>query len=124
MKLSQFTDYSLRLLIYLSGARDRLVTISEIASHYDISAPHLKKVVTSLSSHKYIRTVRGKHGGITLNKTPEEINLGELIRHQENLKLLDCTACAISGCKLPMAVNEGLRAFLAVFDRKTLRDII
>ncbi|OIQ93130.1 HTH-type transcriptional repressor NsrR [mine drainage metagenome] len=124
MKLSQFTDYSLRLLIYLSEAKGRLVTISEIATHYDISAPHLKKVVTSLSSHKYIRTVRGKHGGIALNKEPEEINLGELIRHQENLKLIDCTACAVPSCKLPMAINEGLRAFLTVFDRKTLRDIL
>ena len=124
MKMSQFTDFSLRAVMYLAGTQDRLVTIAEVADHYAISTLHLKKVIQALSAQGVVKTVRGKGGGIRLGKLPQDINLGDLIRGQENLHLVDCTGCAAHGCKLPSLLNTGTQAFLAVFDSKTLADIL
>ena len=124
MKISQFTDFSLRALLYLAGTQDRLVTIAEVADHHGISTLHLKKVIQALSAQGVVKTVRGKGGGIRLGKDPHDINLGQLIRGQENLQMVDCTACAAKSCKLPSLFNTGTQAFLAVFDSKTLADIL
>lgn len=127
MKITQFTDYSLRLLIYLSMHRDRVSTVREIAGFYSISSEHLKKIVRRLSELGHIRTVRGKNGGLMLAREPAEINLGELLRHSENLNLVPCheagDTCPIDGCKLRCVIENARDAFLAVFDGKTLADI-
>jgi len=129
MKITQFTDFSFRLLIYLSRVEDRVVTVREIADHHGISAEHLKKVVRSLADLGHIKTVRGKKGGLKLSRAPGEIELGALIRDQENLALLpcfeeSCATCATQDCKLRHLVDVALSAFLAAFDGKTLADVL
>ncbi|EME69567.1 transcriptional regulator [Paramagnetospirillum caucaseum] len=128
MKITQFTDFSIRLLIYLSRHRDRVVTVREVAEYYAISAEHLKKIVRSLAEQGHIQTVRGKHGGLRLGREPEAIDLGRLFRQQENLALLPChepcDTCPIAECRLRSLVDNALAAFLAVFDGKTLADVI
>nr|WP_068432762.1 Rrf2 family transcriptional regulator [Magnetospirillum sp. XM-1]CUW38976.1 HTH-type transcriptional regulator nsrR\ len=128
MKITQFTDFSIRLLIYLSRHRDRVVTVREVAEYYDISAEHLKKIVRSLADLGHVQTVRGKHGGLRLGREPRDIALGHLFRQQENLALLPChepcDTCPIVECKLRSLVDNALMAFLAVFDGKTLADVI
>lgn len=127
MKITQFTDYSLRLLIYLSMRREGVSTVREISEFYSISSEHLKKIVRRLSELGHIRTVRGKHGGLMLAREPGEINLGALLRQSENLNLVPChdsgDTCPILGCKLRSVIEDARDAFLAAFDGKTLADI-
>jgi len=127
MKITQFTDYSLRLLIYLSMRREGVSTVREISEFYSISSEHLKKIVRRLSELGHIRTVRGKHGGLMLAREPDQINLGALLRQSENLNLVPChdsgDTCPIFGCKLRSVIEDARDAFLAAFDSKTLADI-
>lgn len=128
MKITQFTDYSFRLLLYLSRHRDRVATVREVSEYYGISAEHLKKIVRALADLGHLSTVRGKHGGLKLAREPKDINLGQLVRDQENLALLPChepcDTCPVVDCKLRSTVDEALLAFLKVFDGKTLADVI
>lgn len=128
MKITQFTDYSLRLMMYLAGHRDRVVSVREIAEFYDVSSEHLKKIVRRLSELGYLTTVRGKHGGLRLACEPASINLGRLVREEENLALLPCRdaiqPCPVSNCRLSGVIDDALAAFLGVLDRKTLADLI
>ncbi len=128
MKITQFSDYSLRLLVLLARNRDRVVTVREVAQFYGISAEHLKKVVRSLAELGHVRTVRGKHGGVVLAREPNEINLGQLIRAEENLNLLPCFNpggdCPMPECRVRAIVDEALGAFLNSFDTRTLADIV
>lgn len=128
MKITQFTDYSLRLMLYLAGRRDRVCTVREVSEFYGISFEHLKKIVRRLSELGYIVTVRGKNGGLRLGREPAEVNLGTLMRQAENLTLLPCgevgDTCPVDGCKLAVIVDEALGAFLGVLDRRTLADLI
>lgn len=129
MKITQFSDYSFRLLVMLANNRDRVVTVREVADHYGISAEHLKKIVRTLAELGHVRTVRGKHGGLLLARDPGEINLGRLFRNEENLALLPCSdgedeCCPLPECKLRATTEEALAAFLAVYDRHTLADLL
>lgn len=130
MRLTSFTDYCLRTLMYLGLKQDELVTITEIAEHYDISRNHLMKVVHELGRLGYIETIRGKHGGMRLNGTPADIRLGDVIRGTENdLALAECmgaddTCRLSSACVLKNVLGEALDAFLAVLNRYTLEDLL
>ncbi|UEX79715.1 Rrf2 family transcriptional regulator [Spiribacter halobius] len=130
MKLTRYSDYSLRVLMYLGVRGEGLATISEIAEAYGISRNHVMKVVFDLGRIGYIETVRGKRGGIRLRRAPEEINVGELVRRTEtSLELVECfgsdnTCCLAPVCVLRGALDEALRAFLEVLDRYTLADLI
>jgi Rrf2 family transcriptional regulator, nitric oxide-sensitive transcriptional repressor len=132
MQLTVYTDYSLRVLIYLGIHRDRLSTISEIAAGYGgISRNHLVKVVNNLSVHGFIRTARGKGGGLTLARPPEEINIGDVVRHTEvGFDIVECfdrerNRCPITpACRLKGALAQALSAFMQVLDGYTLADVL
>lgn len=126
MRLTRYTDYSLRVLIYLAIHADRLCSIAEIAEKYDISHNHLMKVVHGLAQSGFIATTRGPKGGIKLARQPEKITVGELVRATEDeLTLADCDTCRIApACLLTGIFAEGTSAMLSVFDRYTLADIL
>jgi Rrf2 family nitric oxide-sensitive transcriptional repressor len=130
MKLTLHTDYALRMLIFLAVRDGRPVTVSDVATAYGLSRNHLLKVALNLGRLGYVRTTRGRSGGIALARRPEDINLGEIVRHMEDgLHLVDCMragggTCVISpACRLKGIVGIALDAFLAVFDRFTLSDL-
>ncbi len=131
MQLTLYTDYSLRVLIYLGTCPARLVTIGEIAESYGISRNHLVKVVHHLGQTGYVHTLRGKSGGLRLGKPPEEIVIGQLVRKTEpNMNLLECfdkeiNTCPISSaCALKSALYQAKRAFMEVLDSYTLADVL
>jgi len=130
MHITRYTDYSLRVLIYLAAEGDRLATIQEIADSYDISKNHLMKVVHQLNKKGYIETIRGKKGGMRLHMAPQDINIGILVRETEqDLSIVECfsskNACKITPvCGLKSMFGEALKAFLEVLDRYTLADVI
>lgn len=137
MRLTQFTDYTLRVLIYL-GARDDdagLATIGDIANAYGISQNHLMKVVHHLSKHGFVETVRGKGGGMKLARPADQINIGEVVRGAEvDVALVEClqpasgangAGCAIMPmCELQSLLVRATEAFFAVLDRQTLADLV
>lgn len=132
MRLTVYTDYSLRMLLYL-GVRGQnyLATIQEIADTYQISKNHLMKVTYDLGQHGYIETIRGRGGGIRLALPPEEINIGAVVRKtEEDFHLVECfnpesNLCKISPeCQLKNALNQALLAYLAVLDQYTLADVL
>lgn len=131
MRLTTFTDYCLRVLMYAGTKGDELATIDEIAASFDISRNHLMKVVFRLGQLGYLTTVRGKGGGMRLARDPAEINLGRLVREtEEDMALVECFdgppgACRIEpACVLRKALGEALEAFLAVLDDYTLADLL
>ena len=131
MQLTLYSDYSLRVLIYLAVAPERIATIEEVARSYDISKAHLTKVVHQLGRRGYVETLRGRRGGIRLARPPQEIGVGQVVRAmEENLALVECfdpahSRCAIqTACGLRPVLDEALAAFLAVLDRYTLADLV
>lgn len=126
MKLTLFTDYSMRVLLYLAARPDHLSSIAEVAQAYRISQNHLMKVVNDLARSGYIESVRGRGGGIRLGKAPEEINIGTLVRHTEGgFDLVDCGSCVIApACSMTGVLQEALCAFLTVLDRYSLADLM
>lgn len=131
MQLTRFTDYSLRVLIYLGLQQDRLVTISEIASTFGISENHLMKVVHRLGTQGYIETVRGKGGGMRLARPPELINIGLVVRDtEENMDIAECFGTGSSkcfllpSCVLRTALTQARQSFLATLDLYRLADLL
>jgi len=130
MRLTTYTDYTLRVLIRLSVRPHHLTTIADIAESYGISENHLMKVVHQLGVAGYIETVRGRNGGIRLLKEPRDINVGEIVRRTEpDFDLVPCFnasgACVIeSACILKDSLDQARGAFLAVLDRYTLADLV
>ncbi|SRR5690554_1009618 len=130
MRITRYTDYSLRVLIYLAVKSEGLATIKEIADSYGISKNHLMKVVYELNQRGYVETIRGKGGGLRLRRVPEEIRLGRFIRETEqDLALVECfgaeSQCRIGPlCGLRGILSEALEAFFDVLDRYTLADLI
>lgn len=130
MQLSTFTDYSMRVMIYLGLKHGELVTISEIAKAYQISENHLMKVVHHLGQRGYVETLRGKGGGLRLAGDAANINLGELIRASEGSSgLLQCMdeesqCCIQPACKLIGILQEAQNALYAVLGKYTLADLL
>jgi Rrf2 family transcriptional regulator, nitric oxide-sensitive transcriptional repressor len=130
MRLTLWTDYALRTLIYVGAKGGRLSTIAEIAERFDISKTHLMKVVNRLGQQGYIDTIRGKGGGMRLARLPVEIRVGAVVREtEEDLAVMGCLAetgfCRIEGCcVLRHALREATLAFLHTLDGYTLADLL
>jgi Rrf2 family nitric oxide-sensitive transcriptional repressor len=131
MRLTAYTDYSLRTLMYLALNRDRLVTINDIAELHGISKNHLMKVVHQLGLFGFLETVRGRNGGLRLNKEPEDINIGDVVRHSEtDFFMAECfdrenNSCVYApACTLKSVLSSATAAYLSVLDGVTLLDII
>lgn len=131
MRLTLYTDYSLRVLLYLANNEDELVTISELANFYKISRNHLVKVVHNLGLKGYILTTRGRNGGLKLAHPAKEILIGEVVRSTEpNFDLLECfnpatDQCTITRtCSLKSVIFNAQASFLGELDKYTLADIV
>jgi len=131
MRLTIYTDYALRTLIYLGVHRDRLCTIGEIAARYVISKNHLLKVGRELAAGGFVETVRGNGGGLRLARSPHLINIGDVVRQTEpDMDLVGCfdasgPGCRIEGaCKLHDVLSVALSAFMAELDTYTLADLM
>jgi len=131
MQLTLYTDYSLRVLVYLGMRPESQATISEIAEAYGISRNHLVKVVHHLGQTGYVHTTRGKSGGIRLGKPAHDIIIGQVVRTTEpHMNLLECfdnemNTCPItSACALKRALYQARKAFMDVLDQYTLADML
>ncbi len=131
MRLTVYSDYSLRVLMYLALRHERLATIEEIAGAYGISRTHLMKVAHQLGQKGFVGTVRGKGGGLRLAREAATIGLGDVVRHTEpDFALVPCLvpadgSCVIQpSCILRHAIEQARDAFLAVLDRYTLADLV
>ncbi len=131
MRLTVYTDFSLRVLIFLALRGRRLATTAEIAKAYGISKNHLMKVAYQLSLAGYVETVRGKGGGMRLARRPQDIVIGEVVRLTEpDMALVPCFApdgagCAIlPSCALRAALSRAQDAFLSALDEHTLADLV
>jgi Rrf2 family nitric oxide-sensitive transcriptional repressor len=131
MRLTSYTDYSLRVLMYVGLRGDKPSTIADIAASYGISQNHLTKVVHGLAKLGYLRTERGRGGGLRLARPPEAISIGAVVRELETgAPLVECfdageDACPITGaCVLRRALGEAHTAFMQALDAYRLSDLL
>jgi Rrf2 family nitric oxide-sensitive transcriptional repressor len=131
MQINQFTNYALRILMYCALHKDRAARTSEIAQAYGISENHLTKVAQQLAAGGYLRTSRGRGGGLRLDRDPNDIVVGEVVRWTEGtLKLVECfdpdtNTCPLApACRLRNALKRALEAFFLVLDSYTLADLV
>jgi Rrf2 family nitric oxide-sensitive transcriptional repressor len=126
MRLTTFSDYTLRTLMYLALNPDRFVTIAEIAAAYRISSNHLMKVAQQLAGSGEVVTLRGQHGGLRLARPATEIRIGDVVRYTEpDMALAPCSECVIQpGCTLPDVLDRAVAAFLEVLNDHTVADLV
>lgn len=130
MRLTLYTDYSLRVLLYLASKEDAMVTITELADFYQISRNHLVKVVHNLGLKGYISTSRGRNGGIRLARAARDISVGEVVRSTEpDFDLLECfnpvtNKCVITpSCTLKSVLINAQATFIGTLDKYSLADL-
>jgi Rrf2 family transcriptional regulator, nitric oxide-sensitive transcriptional repressor len=131
MQLTLFSDYSLRILLYLTAHRGRRVTLPEISTAYGISQNHLVKVVQRLIEEGWVESVRGRGGGLSLAREPSEINIATVVRVTEpHMNLVECfdartNTCPIDpACGLKKVLQRAQQAFLAELEQHTLADFL
>jgi Rrf2 family transcriptional regulator, nitric oxide-sensitive transcriptional repressor len=131
MHLKRYTDFSLRVLMYLGLHRERLVTIAEIATAFAISRNHLMKVAQNLTASGFVRSVPGKNGGLALARKPADINLGQVVRQMEgNFEIVECfnpddLHCRILPvCGLKALLGDATDRFLESLDQYTIQDLL
>ena len=130
MRLSDYTDYTLRVLMYCAANPDRLVTIAELADSHQVSKNHLMKIVNDLGRQGVLATTRGRGGGLRLLMPPAAIRLGDVLRQTEtDFRLVECfdaatdTCTLTPRCRLKGVLASALGAYFAVLDGVSLADI-
>jgi len=130
MRLTQFSDYSLRVLLYLGLKQDR-ATVEELARNFKISRNHLTKVVHQLGRQGYISTSKGKGGGFRLSIRPADVRIGDVVKETEpDLHLVECfdrdhNTCPIQGvCTLENLLHKARTAFFNSLNQMTLEDVL
>jgi len=131
MQLTLYTDYSLRVLLYLGKRPGERATITQISDYYSISRNHLVKVVHNLSQLELIHTIRGKSGGMLLAHDPKDINIADVIHHMEpHMNILECfddasNTCPITeACALKGVLFQAKKSFMNVLQSYTLADLL
>lgn len=131
MRLTAYTNYALRTLMFCALHPSQLVRMEDVSKAYGISRAHLMKASRQLGQLGYLENVRGRSGGVRLGRAPEDIVVGEVVRHTEgDLELVECfnadsNTCPLIGvCKLSALFRAGLNAFFAELDKVTLADMI
>jgi len=131
MRLTQFTDYSLRVLIYLALHPKERVTIDQLTHAYDVSRHHMRSVVHKLSKLGYVESIQGKGGGLSLALSPKDISIREVVENTENdFYIVECfnpegTSCPIEPlCILKQTLSKAAQSFLETLDNYTIEDLI
>ncbi len=130
MRLTVFTDYSLRVLLVLASRTEALVTIADITEAFGISQAHLMKVTQALGKTGWVDTVRGRNGGMRLAADPRKLSLGEVVRRLEaDFALVECLGednhCVLTGgCGLEAALRQATEVFLRELDRYSIADLV
>lgn len=131
MRLAEYTDYSLRVLMYCAAHPEQLVTIGELAERHGLSKNHLMKVVNDLARQGLLETTRGRGGGLRLLRPAATIRIGDVVRAAEtDFRLVECfdpglDRCTLtSNCRLKSVFGSALRAFFAELDATTLADLV
>ena len=133
MRLTQWTDYTLRVLMYCAAHQGRAqpVTITEIAESHAVSRSHLTKIVHQLGTQGLLETTRGRGGGMRLLKDAKDINVGDVVRQTEtDFNMVECfdplsNQCGLSqNCRLKGLLHEATASYLAVLDGATLEDLL
>ena len=130
MRLSEYSDYTLRVLMCCAMQPERLLTIAEIAESLQVSRNHLMKIVNDLGRQGLLETTRGRGGGIRLLKPPQQIRIGDVLRQSEtDYRLVECfdastDACTLTpACRLKAVLRRALKAWFAELDAVTLADM-
>ena len=131
MRLAEYTDHTLRVLMYCAANPDRLITIGEMAQSHEISKNNLMKIVSELARQGLIETSRGRAGGVRLLKAPADIRIGDVVRTTEtDFRLVECfdegtaTCTLAASCGLKGVFDRALRAYLRELDDATLADVV
>jgi Rrf2 family nitric oxide-sensitive transcriptional repressor len=128
MQLKHFTDYALRVMLFVGRAGNRTCTMAEIATRYNISLEHLRKVVHRLAKLGYLKSARGRGGGICLGRDPATIRIGDVVVAMEgDPNVIYCYALAcvlLPDCSLKSALDRASRAFIASLNEATLADLL
>lgn len=131
MRLTSYTNYSVRILMYCALHADTVVTIADIACDFDISRAHLLKAARRLGQLGYLQTTRGRSGGVQLAMAPREISIGEVVRALESSDaFVECfnpatNTCRIAGaCRFTGLLRRALDAFYRELDSETLADLV
>ncbi len=126
MRLTRYTDFAIRLMLYLAAYEDRLCSIGEIAEAHGISQNHLMKVASDLAGSGYVRSLRGHGGGLRLARPADQINIGHMIRHTEGkVDLVGCGECPLApACGMVCVFRDAVENFFVTLDQYTLADIM
>lgn len=130
MRLTDYTDYTLRVLMFCALHPERSVTIAELAESHAVSKNHLMKVVNDLARQGLLQTTRGRGGGLRLLKPASDIRIGEVVRKTEtDFRLVECfdaihNTCTLTAhCQLKQVFKTALQSYLAELDKVTLADV-
>jgi len=131
MRLADYTDYSLRVLMYCATYPDRRITIADLADDLALSKNHLMKIVNDLARRGLVTTTRGLGGGLRLAGDPREIRIGDIVRGSESdFRLVECfgeglTSCTLgAACRLKSIFAGALQAYFDSLDQYTLADLV